>query len=519
MRVTDVEHACIILLRVSIHRVHPMISIRDVERHRLAVSGSTTKAHKAQLGQYFTPASVASFMASLFSGLESDYVSLLDAGAGNGILTAAFLERWLAESGSESYLSATSFEIDPAVKIHLERTIAAYGERAEYCNRSLTSEIVEGDFIEEACHLILTSEDGIFTHAILNPPYKKIRSDSVHREQLRIAGIETVNLYAAFVALSILLLRPDGQIVAIIPRSFCNGPYYLPFRRLLLEETAIKQIHLFTARDRAFKDDGVLQENVIVHLVKGESFDRVTLSTSSDGEFSDLMTRSVLTSGIIRPDDPEYFIRIPDSKSSTNLQALERANQSLSSLGLEVSTGPVVDFRLKEYLRHDMTEGCVPLLYPGHFEHHRLNWPIAGWRKPNAIVRASATERWLYPRGCYVVVRRFSSKEERRRIVASVVLPDELPSGAVGFENHLNVFHKERSGLPESLAFGLMAYLNSSPVDGYFREFNGHTQVNATDLRSLPYPPRQVLTAIGERVRNDGPLDDTTIDSIVGNYL
>ncbi|MDL1915921.1 SAM-dependent methyltransferase [Anaerolineae bacterium CFX4] len=461
-----------------------MISIRDVERHRLAVSGSTTKAHKAQLGQYFTPASVASFMASLFSGLESDYVSLLDAGAGNGILTAAFLERWLAESGSESYLSATSFEIDPAVKIHLERTIAAYGERAEYCNRSLTSEIVEGDFIEEACHLILTSEDGIFTHAILNPPYKKIRSDSVHREQLRIAGIETVNLYAAF-----------------------------------LEETAIKQIHLFTARDRAFKDDGVLQENVIVHLVKGESFDRVTLSTSSDGEFSDLMTRSVLTSGIIRPDDPEYFIRIPDSKSSTSLQAIERANQSLSSLGLEVSTGPVVDFRLKEYLRHDMTEGCVPLLYPGHFEHHRLNWPIAGWRKPNAIVRASATERWLYPRGCYVVVRRFSSKEERRRIVASVVLPDELPSGAVGFENHLNVFHKERSGLPESLAFGLMAYLNSSPVDGYFREFNGHTQVNATDLRSLPYPPRQVLTAIGERVRNDGPLDDTTIDSIVGNYL
>ncbi len=58
----------------------------------------------------------------------------------------------------------------------------------------------------------------------------------------------------------------------------------------------------------------------------------------------------------------------------------------------------------------------------------------------------------------------------------------------VGFENHLNYYHREGGGLPISLARGLVAYLNSSFADTYFRQFNGHTQVNATDLRSLRYP-------------------------------
>lgn len=103
-----------------------------------------------------------------------------------------------------------------------------------------------------------------FSHAILNPPYKKIRSESEHRLILRRLGIETVNLYAAFVALSLLLLRRGGQLVAIIPRSFCNGPYYRPFREFLLARAAIRHIHLFASRNKTFKDDDVLQENIIV---------------------------------------------------------------------------------------------------------------------------------------------------------------------------------------------------------------------------------------------------------------
>jgi adenine-specific DNA-methyltransferase len=126
-----------------------------------------------------------------------------------------------------------------------------------------------------------------FTHAILNPPYKKINSMSRHRLLLRQVGIETVNLYSAFVALTIELMQPGGHIVAIIPRSFCNGPYYRPFREIILSNTAIKHMHLFGARDRAFKDDGVLQENIIIVLERGVPQGSVAVSTSTDDSLTD----------------------------------------------------------------------------------------------------------------------------------------------------------------------------------------------------------------------------------------
>ena len=91
--------------------------------------------------------------------------------------------------------------------------------------------MVGGDFIDHAVREILQGRGG-YTHAILNPPYKKINSGSAHRLALREVGIETVNLYSAFVALALNLLVPGGQLVAIVPRSFCNGPYYRPFRRI-----------------------------------------------------------------------------------------------------------------------------------------------------------------------------------------------------------------------------------------------------------------------------------------------
>jgi hypothetical protein len=75
-----------------------------------------------------------------------------------------------------------------------------------------------------------------------------------------------VNLYSAFVALAVGEAAPGGQIVAIIPRSFCNGPYYRPFRDFILERAAIRHMHLFESRNKAFKDDEVLQENIIIRL-------------------------------------------------------------------------------------------------------------------------------------------------------------------------------------------------------------------------------------------------------------
>ena len=141
-------------------------------------------------------------------------------------------------------------------------------------------------------------------------------------------------------------------------------------------------------------------------------------------------------------------------------------------------------------------------------------WPVANTKKPNAIERNAETERWLYPSGTYTVVRRFSSKEERRRVVASLVTAEALGApDMIGFENHLNVFHQDRGGLPDDLAWGLFVYLNSTAVDQHFRRFNGHTQVNATDIRNIRFPDRAVLSSLGKWARNHGSPTQCEIDA------
>ena len=84
----------------------------------------------------------------------------------------------------------------------------------------------------------------------------------------------------------------------------------------------------------------------------------------------------------------------------------------------------------------------------------------------------------------------------------------------VGFENHLNYFHKQGKTLPADLAKGLALYLNSTLADQYFRLFSGHTQVNATDLRKMPYPTYQQLLRLGGYVKETMP-DQGIIDAIV----
>jgi hypothetical protein len=140
-------------------------------------------------------------------------------------------------------------------------------------------------------------------------------------------------------------------------------------------------------------------------------------------------------------------------------------------------------------------------------------WPKPGSRKANAISRNAETEKWFFPTGFYCVVRRFSSKEERRRIMASVVQPSSfIGADLLAFENHLNVFHECKHGLPEALAHGLAVFLNSTAVDEYFRRFNGHTQVNATDLRRMRYPNRRALIVLGKWAMDCGDLTQELID-------
>ena len=481
--------------------------ITQTEQIRLEASPKLDRKYKAQLGQFMTPATVARFMASLFSPSNIQTAFLLDAGAGVGALSAAFFDRWMIGEFGFGRVEATAYEIDEALADHLKQTLAVYTTQLD-----VNIQICNQDFIEDAVTSLQFLLGPRFTHAILNPPYKKINSNSRHRHLLRQVGIETVNLYSAFVALAVALMRPRGQIVAIIPRSFCNGPYYRPFRKFILDRAAIRHLHLFASRDKAFKDDDVLQENVIVLLECGGKSDFVTVSTSTDDHFDDYKAHVYPFDRIVSSDDREKFIHIPTSPENNLIESSPAFYSSLSTIGIEVSTGPVVDFRVREHISDKPVPGSVPLLYPCHFVGQSIEWPSSRLKKPNALMLNATTKKWLFPNGFYTVVRRFSSKEEKRRIVASVVSPHSFDASSLGFENHLNVFHQEKHGLPEELARGLSVYLNATAIDDYFRRFSGHTQVNATDLRLLKYPTRDALVKLGRWAKMQETLTQEQID-------
>jgi adenine-specific DNA-methyltransferase len=246
------------------------------------VTKSEYESRKAELGQFMTPQEIASFMADQFELQNSINIVLLDAGAGKGALSKAFAERWKKSAASDATLTIHAYELDPSMIAVLEPALLALQKDA-----NISASVLTGDFIESAAAQIRSGERR-YTHAILNPPYKKISTESSARRVLSSVGIETVNLYSGFVALALEILNQNGELVAIIPRSFCNGPYYKAFRQFVLDRAAIKSIHLFEARDQAFSEDDVLQENVIIRLKRGAPQGDVIISKSTDASFRDL---------------------------------------------------------------------------------------------------------------------------------------------------------------------------------------------------------------------------------------
>ena len=142
---------------------------------------------------------------------------------------------------------------------------------------------------------------------------------------------------------------------------------------------SLRHIHVFEKRNHAFRDDDVLQENIVLHAVKEGRPSDVTITTSCGAAFDvdpargvctaeDMTQRTVPHDSVIRDDDPDRFVHIAANGIEQGIvDRMAHFTATLADLGVEVSTGPVVDFRLKDDLRAEPEEGAVPLLYAAHF--------------------------------------------------------------------------------------------------------------------------------------------------------
>lgn len=481
-------------------------------------------------GQFFTPQQVGKFMANLFE-IDKNKIELLDPGAGTGMLSCAFCDRLLDKEESVS-LNIDAYENDPGLIPLLKKTLEACRDELRKRGHELNFKIHEQDFILH--NAMYFKKNDLFGDQILklydfvlsNPPYYKLNKNSPQSTVMIDLISGQPNIYALFMALSTSMLKTGGELVFITPRSFCSGLYYKRFREWFLDNTQILHIHIFESRKDIFDKDSVLQENIIIKakkVNKGEKKNpKVTISKSKDKLFKKVEKINFSYSDIIHHKNRDVVIRIPTSEIDNKVMSIiDSWPNTLHSLGMEISTGPVVPFRAKEYLleKYHQTEMEAPLLWMHNIQDMKVIWPTKKNNKELAISICPETRVLLLPRKNYVLVKRFSSKEQKRRLYAGILSASEIEHDVIGLENHVNYIHKPKRELSVDETHGIASLLNSSIVDNFFRSVNGNTQVNATDIRLLPLPSIDKIREIGNYVRKTQPKIGFELDSIISKIL
>jgi adenine-specific DNA-methyltransferase len=487
------------------HEIHHERSLTDFAAIQQANFDASTSPAKRKLhGHFGTPIKIAEFMASMIPDELPRQIRFLDPGAGVGTLTAAFCDR-VVRHKTRKQVYCELWENDPTLVPLLTSTMRQCQDRLCDAGHELKFDIRQDDFIlaHGQRSLFDSGPEARFDLVITNPPYFKLRKNSSHARAMAHIVHGQPNIYSLFMAVATELLVDAGQLIAITPRSYFNGLYFRRFRQWFFDRMSVKRIHTFHSRKEAFRGDEVLQENVILHAIKSGPLENVMISSSQGADLEDRIETNVPYEQVIDGGDRSRVVRLITDKAEQKIvEAVDRLTDRLSTLGLAVSTGPVVSFRATRFLRDEPSPSTAPLLWMHNVRPFKTQFPPKK-RKSAHILVCEESLKLLVPAKNYVLLKRFTSKEEQRRLVAGVFRPRDCYSTWLGLENHLNYVYQVTGELSRELAYGVAAYFNSGIVDRYFRSISGNTQVNAVELRSLPMLPRFDLEALGKMVLED----------------
>lgn len=447
-----------------------MPSIEAAAEQRIRAIEATGEAHRRAFAQHLTPKETALLAASMFSPAEGGGLRCLDLGAGTGMLSVALMSRY-----GDRIAHVDCVEADPVL--------------ARVCDEELGS-VDHSVIVADA---LTGTPDQKYDRVILNPPYMKMGTDDPRQEVL---PVHCANLYSAFMAIALTRLAEKGEAVAIVPRSWMNGGYFAPFRRWALAGWSLDSIHVYGSRTEVFRDTKVLQETMLVRFSRCRQVPFIKVGQSG-GKADEVEVLEHPAADLITGDD--RVIRIAPMAGGVV--------GTVESRGYCPSTGKVVDFRSRDRIYMTREEagdaGARPedvyrLVYAGNMRTGELRHPAdigkCQWFRADD---ESALAQLIQP-GSYVVVKRFSSKEEARRVVARPITIDE----PIALENHTSFIHQgtPRRVVPlagKDLARGLAVWLNSTYIDGWFRDVSGSTQVNAKDIKAMPCPDEGTLTRLG----------------------
>jgi adenine-specific DNA-methyltransferase len=483
-----------------------------------------SEAHKKEFGQYFTPDEIGTYLAHLstFTGCEA---RLLDPGFGTGVLACALVEHLVTSNDQLTTVHLDAYDVDAGVAPYAQAVLDHLQQWLNERRIAIHGQFIREDFIvahRELWQFPLAAAAPRYDLVISNPPYFKLNAADPRNALARRRQLDQPNIYSLFVVLATLLAKPGGELVFIIPRSFCSGFYYERFRAFLYDHLRLDYFHLFHARDKAFKKDAVLQENIIFKATRVSQAPQpnyaITVASSTGAH--DLVSAEKLNcwlDEIVDLGSREKVLFLPTTAAERLLISnFKTWRHRLYDFGVEVSTGPVVAFRTTAHLRESASPEHVPLLWIDHVRRGQINWPNSRGRQQHVALSAGR-KLGLLPNRNYVLLRRFSAKDDKHRLIAAPYFAANWQQyQSVGLENKLNYLYSKAGELTEVQVAGLSALLNSNLYDAFFRIFNGNTQVSATEARALPMPPLTTIEEIGRRVLGQG---QEATDAIVDEVL
>lgn len=499
------------------------------ERVGLVYATQSLAGDKKNKGQFFTPLPISNFMGCLSGVVKKQNISILDPGCGSGILSCSLIEH-LVETSTIKNVVLTAFETDYALTPFTEGVLSYLKLWCAERNVTLSYTIDHNDFVLGKSFCI-DRQDSIFPELfsdekydiiISNPPYFKLAKNDIRTESCHSIVDGQTNIYALFMAISAKLLKEDGVMIFITPRSFTSGRYFQLFRNFLFKNVNISFIHLFNTRKDTFAKDAVLQELVIMKLQASRKkvSDIVVSYSQGINDLSCPYQKSYPAIDIVDIDSEKKIIYLPvDQRDEVILNLFRSWTGTMGKYNIQISTGPVVAYRAYDNIMDKQEKDTVPLYWLHNVVKMLCDHSVRKKNKGQYIRVSSETQSTLLPNKNYVLLRRFSSKDDNSRLVAAPYFGNMTQYEFVGIENKLNYIYRPKGRLKRDEVIGLAALLNSDLFDAYFRTFNGNTNVSATELRMMPLPPIETIREIGRKIilRNNYSLE--YINDLVLKYF
>ena len=475
------------------------------------------KKERKKYGQFFTSIKTARYMADMFVIPKQKSIAVLDAGAGSGILACAMVER-LDSVDELDEIEITCYETDENVLPLLKENLSYVqtGSRKKVHVTVIAENYITSQYLDFNHMLGGNREPKKFDLVIGNPPYMKISKDAPEATAMSEVCYGAPNLYFIFASMGLFNLRNEGEMVYIIPRSWTSGAYFKRFRQYFLSEGKLIHIHLFGSRNKVFDKEDVLQETIIVKVKKTDvKPETITITSTSTNKDFNQCSSLVVPYDLVVSGDELYVYLVTDEKEVAVLDKLHRWNKTLPDIGLRMKTGLTVDFRNWDILRNEEEEEAIPLFYAQHIKQGEVHFPI---KKEHEYV-VTKQKGLMQDNRNYLFVKRFTAKEEPRRLQCGVYLARKFPQySKISTQNKINFIDGMLVEMSECLVYGLYVLFNSSIYDSYYRILNGSTQVNSTEINAMPVPDLDIIQEMGKKILESKDMSEENCNMILEGY-